>query len=745
MLDKINHYSLTSPASVYDEEAMTALKLAARTAAKVNEAVEAYNQLEKETGDKLAAQNAFIEKMNDVTMPAEVRKEINELITTGEFDEAINKYLGDLEARLDKIIAGGGEANSEVVDGRTTASGSVWSCLGEAIRSVNRYAFLFCDNSPVVTYDSGTDKTTITFGNASIFYEGKRVYLDGNTATHESDGNFLLNIIYDFQTGGLALAPSKDAVRDNKIVLGMIYKGYLHLFNNATAFEGNKHSENGSAYVDVWADTAPTFTREGDVCSIDMPRVLFFFGGYRHEITAQTFQTTISEAVTTLHNILYDLEAKTYKCVQSQAFIPQNCVHIGFVHRTHGVFMRGAHGETFKARPLTTLMPSYFTQFVKFDSVNKKVTFPADMLVFSDSGNVYHLNSNFTEETVVDYSAETSSALCIYYDTVTRTVKVQAYNAFVQKSYLLLCTFRTLTGVANISIPYTWDGKFMNVIPLDEAGNVKIEGTANEARSFVKSIAHRGLSSVAPENTLAAYRAAKNSGFKYVECDIRFTSDGVPVLLHDDTVDRTSNGTGSITTFTLEAVKALDFGNGETIPTFQEFMSYCKSAGLHAYVELKYGMSESQVKTLVGIVRMYGMRENVSFISFYDSNLEYVKAADATARLGYVIDELTDAKIPFATSLKTGVNEVFINLAYNLVSDDIVTACALADLPLEVWTVEEESAVISLNAYVSGVTTNVSLNETTFTVAMTAAPDGLPNNAPEETGTMFIVQEATNE
>ena len=76
----------------------------------------------------------------------------------------------------------------------------------------------------------------------------------------------------------------------------------------------------------------------------------------------------------------------------------------------------------------------------------------------------------------------------------------------------------------------------------------------------IKKVAHRGFSTIAPENTLPAYLLAKSKGFDYVECDISFTSDGVPVLLHDETITRTSNGTGAISSMTLATAKTFDFG-----------------------------------------------------------------------------------------------------------------------------------------------------------------------------------------
>ena len=131
--------------------------------------------------------------------------------------------------------------------------------------------------------------------------------------------------------------------------------------------------------------------------------------------------------------------------------------------------------------------------------------------------------------------------------------------------------------------------------------------------SILKGIAHRGLSSMAPENTLPAFRLARLNGFNYVETDIRFTSDGIPVLLHDQTIDRTSNGSGALTSFSLEDLQKLDFGSwkhpaysGTSIPTFVEFLDLCLKMDISPYLELKAG-SKDQIGQLFEYISEYGL------------------------------------------------------------------------------------------------------------------------------------------
>ena len=227
------------------------------------------------------------------------------------------------------------------------------------------------------------------------------------------------------------------------------------------------------------------------------------------------------------------------------------------------------------------------------------------------------------------------------------------------------------------------------------------------------SVAHRGYSSVAPENTLAAYRLAKEKGFTTVECDVSFTSDGVAVLLHDSTIDRTSNGSGSIANMTFEQVRQYDFGSwksseyvGEKIPTFEEFLSLCKNLSLHPYIEIKDGATQSEVESLVTMVARYGMIDDVTWISFQSDALTYIKNKDNTARLGYIVSTITSDTINTVKSLKTEHNEVFVDAKNASLTEQTINLCIAELIPLEVWTVNDVNTILNLDPYISGVTSD---------------------------------------
>lgn len=245
----------------------------------------------------------------------------------------------------------------------------------------------------------------------------------------------------------------------------------------------------------------------------------------------------------------------------------------------------------------------------------------------------------------------------------------------------------------------------------DEIANLTV-GNFNDYDLTVKSINHRGYNTVAPENTIPAYILSKQKGFKYVECDVAFTSDNVCVLLHDDTIDRTSNGSGSISSLTYEQVLQYDFGSwksstyaGTKIPTLEEFLMYCKGLGLHPYIEIKDGSyTQEQINSVVDTVEKVGMKGKVTYISFNITFLGYVKQHDNKARLGYVVSGVSQTNINNALSLKTDDNEVFIDAGgYN---DSSIELCLNNDIPLEVWTYNGTSQIQNMNAYITGVTSD---------------------------------------
>ncbi|WP_129657241.1 glycerophosphodiester phosphodiesterase family protein [Rothia halotolerans] len=111
---------------------------------------------------------------------------------------------------------------------------------------------------------------------------------------------------------------------------------------------------------------------------------------------------------------------------------------------------------------------------------------------------------------------------------------------------------------------------------------------------MIQLIAHRGRSSVAPENTAAAFEAALAAGFAWIETDVDLLEDGVPVLLHDDALERTTDGAGRVETVASPALRERDAGSwfsadfaGERVPLLSDLTGLMARTGLSANLELK--------------------------------------------------------------------------------------------------------------------------------------------------------------
>ena len=261
------------------------------------------------------------------------------------------------------------------------------------------------------------------------------------------------------------------------------------------------------------------------------------------------------------------------------------------------------------------------------------------------------------------------------------------------------------------------------IISPDECIHVRIYGFNDGTNSCFENpnfhnVCHRGFNTVAPENTIPAFALARKVGFRYVETDVQFTSDNVPVILHDRSIDRTSNGTGNIDSMTYEQALAYDFGSyknalyaGTKIPSFQEFIVWCMRSGVRPYIELKTDVdfTQEQVNLLASIAKECGMLDKCTWISFGISVLGKLHTADPNARIGYLVrNKITATDVTNLLALR-GTNEVFF-LPYNINHSNIDTttfALALAEnIKIEACVIDNDSVFANMNKTYSGNVTN---------------------------------------
>ena len=158
----------------------------------------------------------------------------------------------------------------------------------------------------------------------------------------------------------------------------------------------------------------------------------------------------------------------------------------------------------------------------------------------------------------------------------------------------------------------------------------------------ITNIAHRGASSYAPENTHAAFDMAINMGVKHIELDVHSSKDGQLVVIHDDTLNRTTNGNGNVTDHTLKELKALDAGSWfdhkyseEKLCTLEEILVEYKSA-VHLHVEIK-GNTPNLAQKTCDMIRSFNAIEKTIITSFWMPRLVETREYAPEIKTGWLV------------------------------------------------------------------------------------------------------------
>ena len=225
--------------------------------------------------------------------------------------------------------------------------------------------------------------------------------------------------------------------------------------------------------------------------------------------------------------------------------------------------------------------------------------------------------------------------------------------------------------------------------------------------------AHRGASAYAPENTLPAFQKAIELGAHGIELDVHESKDGELVVIHDETVDRTSNGHGRIVDQTLSALKTLDFSAGKAgyehirIPTLPEVYALIKPTGLSINVEIKcdvviyWGIWEK----LIALEREMGMQGRILYSSFNHYVLPKIRELDPQAKIGLLYSEaLVD---PWVYANYLHADALHPHYLAALYGPGMIEGCKKNNVAIHTWTVDDPAAIYKLaEAGVEAVITN---------------------------------------
>lgn len=226
------------------------------------------------------------------------------------------------------------------------------------------------------------------------------------------------------------------------------------------------------------------------------------------------------------------------------------------------------------------------------------------------------------------------------------------------------------------------------------------------------AVSHRGLCTpytTIPENSIEAFEKSKRAGFKWVETDIRHTSDDVPMLCHDATISvNETSTTYTIANTTWETISNYTVsGYTNKVCSLEDALTYCRANDIYMYLEIKDG-TQAQIEADYALVEAKGMKKRVVWIAFDITHLGYIKTIDPNARLQYLIDTtVTSTHISNAAALKTLTNQVGLDVKSDYCGQTVVNNAAEAGLTVGVWTVDNYATAINFyNVGVKQVTSN---------------------------------------
>jgi len=220
-------------------------------------------------------------------------------------------------------------------------------------------------------------------------------------------------------------------------------------------------------------------------------------------------------------------------------------------------------------------------------------------------------------------------------------------------------------------------------------------------------ISHRGANLEAPENTLPAFAKALEYHVNGFENDVHMTADGVLVVLHDDTIDRTSNGTGNVCEMNFDDLRKLDFGSwygeefaGTKIPSLAEFFElYGNLKVINVEIKEEINGSVAAAPAVVKLAKDMGLFDRLLVSSFEMDMLQACLAEDPNTKVAYLFamdsdnaEEIFDDPAAFAKQYGLAAFHPFVSMC----SPGFIEECHEAGVMVNPWTVNQEHGITAL-------------------------------------------------
>ena len=218
---------------------------------------------------------------------------------------------------------------------------------------------------------------------------------------------------------------------------------------------------------------------------------------------------------------------------------------------------------------------------------------------------------------------------------------------------------------------------------------------------MVKNFAHRGFSGKYPENTMLAFEKAVEAGADGIELDVQLTKDGEIVIIHDETIDRTTNGKGFVADYTYEELKKFDasyifkgkFGFNK-IPILREYFEFVKDKNIVTNIELKTGINEyfGIEQKVWNLIKEYNLEEKVIISSFNHYSVLRMKKIAPNLKYGF----LSETWIIDAGKYTKSYDVECYHPHFAMVTDETAKEIKSHGIEINTWTVNDEEVMKDL-------------------------------------------------
>ncbi|WP_026174431.1 glycerophosphodiester phosphodiesterase [Effusibacillus pohliae] len=224
------------------------------------------------------------------------------------------------------------------------------------------------------------------------------------------------------------------------------------------------------------------------------------------------------------------------------------------------------------------------------------------------------------------------------------------------------------------------------------------------------NIAHRGACAHAPENTMAAFRLAVEMGCSGLEFDVQLSKDGIPVVIHDERLDRITGAHGLVSEYTWKELRTMDVGKwmgdrwkGERIPALEEVL--VEFSGLFLNVELKNSVIpyDGLEEKVIRLIERYCDPANVIVSSFNHASVKFIKELAPHVQTGVLYTKEPQNVLEYVSSLNANA----VHPEYRLVTSEKISDFHFAGLMVNTWTVDQFAEIQRLiQMGIDGIITN---------------------------------------